>query len=129
MFKSTFTTLLVLAAFMALSSVANAQSPSTSAVSVTSTATEAPRATGPPSASITAPPRVGGNFTATPDFASLATLIASLATAKPKPTGNVNSAAAAGSAPLWSMDSRAGLAGMGLVMLTTLVAAMGTLAL
>ncbi|KAF9959872.1 hypothetical protein BGZ70_008741 [Mortierella alpina] len=126
MFKSTFTTFLFLAALMALSSVANAQSPSTSGVSATTSATEAPRATGPPSASITTPPRVGGNFTATPDFASLATLIASLATAKPKPTGDAKNGATAGSATLLSTDARAGL---GLVLLTTLVAAMGTLAL
>ncbi|KAF9289224.1 hypothetical protein BGZ68_009823 [Mortierella alpina] len=131
MIKSTFTTLLFLAALVALSTVAHAQSPNTSSVPTVTSATEATRATSPPAGTITPPPRTGGNFTAIPDFGSLATLIASLATGKSansQATGTSNSAVG-GSTALMSTDSRAVMAGLALVMLTTVVATMGTLTL
>ncbi|KAF9572846.1 hypothetical protein EC968_009411 [Mortierella alpina] len=133
MIKSTFTTFVFLAVLVALSSVAHAQTDNTLTVPTPTAAvtTEAATPRTIPTATITPPPRTGGNFTAIPDFGSLATLIASLATGKSanpgnaQPTGKANSAAASG----MSTDSSVVLAGFGLVMLTTLVAAMGTLAL
>ncbi|KAF9959712.1 hypothetical protein BGZ72_008959 [Mortierella alpina] len=135
MIRSTFTTVLFLAALVALSSITDAQSPNTSSVPSATSATEVARTTGAPSsATITAPPRTGGNFTGIPEFGSLATLIASLVTAKSVNPGNsqatgTSNSAPGGSAAMMATDSRAVWAGLGLVMLTTLVAAMGTLGL
>ncbi|KAG0287372.1 hypothetical protein BGZ96_008682 [Linnemannia gamsii] len=137
LFKSSSVTTFLLLATLAIVSTAQ-EAPTTTVASTTTAAATTPVATGTSSASgtstVTTAPiaHPTSNFTAVPDFSSLASVIASVATARslnpgfsptPKPGGPGASAA-----------SRVGaggevLMGLGLVVLSAVVAGAGTLAL
>ncbi|KAF9185398.1 hypothetical protein BGZ51_002683 [Haplosporangium sp. Z 767] len=135
--KFVYTSFLLFAALAILSSTSMvmAQSPITSPTTTTTTtaatsASGSPTTTGP-APTITAPGN--GTFTSVPNFSSLATLISSYASGRSAnpgntPTNTANSAVGSMSS-LLSTDSRSVFAGMGLVMFTAVVAAIGTIAL
>ncbi|KAG0215371.1 hypothetical protein BGX28_000111 [Mortierella sp. GBA30] len=130
-------TLLLVAAMVSLS-VVNGQVTSPVSVTTTPTTTTTTTTTIAPTSAITGAPAPvvptfpSGNFTSAPNWSSLANVIAGFATSRgvngnAQSTNTANSAV--GSSKMLSTDSRAVMAGLGLVMVTTVLAAMGTLSL
>ncbi|KAF9350173.1 hypothetical protein BGX26_011609 [Mortierella sp. AD094] len=148
MTKSAYTTLLVLVALVALSASVSAQSPATTttvasttaaATTTTTTVTQAHSTiTSSASTTITAAPQpIGSNFTGLdPSYiSSLATLVSSLDSGRklnpgysPTPAANANGKSAAAGSMLSEQSRGTVMIGLAMVIATTLLAAVGTVA-
>ncbi|KAF9896577.1 hypothetical protein BX616_007182, partial [Lobosporangium transversale] len=135
MMKSTFAPLFLLVALIALSTTQQVKAQDvTPTTTPTTTANADPVTSGSGSKpTITGAPSVPeGNFTTMPNFSSLATMIASYATGRSvhpgnAPTSKPSPSSAAASSSLLTEASRSSLmAGMALVIVTTLMSAIGT---